>query len=358
MDAQAEDWYTSHGCELSPTRTFMKVIAVRNLCKNFRSIQALKEVNLAVEEGQIYGVLGQNGAGKTTMIKILLGIIRHWQGEAELLGEPAGTARVRARVGYLPEDHRFPEYHTAYSLLDFYGQLLGVARATRSRRIPEMLELVGLKGRMYYKIRTYSKGMKQRVGIAQALFHDPDVIFLDEPTDGVDPVGRRDIRQILLQLKERGKTIFINSHLLGEIEQLCDRVSIIHKGQLVREGDIQSLTQQHGLFLIGLAPGQQFPTDDVRNLGGYECSLQGEYWEVQLRGAQTIDPVVDLLRGRGLSIRHLTEKRQSLEDLFLKTVGGDSDPTAPSKRRGKLDSDEPPVVTVVGTEQLKRKSHS
>jgi ABC-2 type transport system ATP-binding protein len=314
----------------------MKVIAVRDLRKRFKKIEALKGVTLSVEEGQIYGVLGQNGAGKTTMIKILLGIIRYWEGEADLLGQPVGGIAVRARVGYLPEDHRFPEYHSAYSLLDFYGQLLGMTRASRIQRIPEMLEMVGLKERMYYKIRTYSKGMKQRVGIAQALFHDPDVIFLDEPTDGVDPVGRRDIRRILGHLKERGKTIFINSHLLGEVEQLCDRVSILHKGLLVREGDIATLTRQRGRFLIGLAAGQAFPAQEVQALGGFECSQRGEYWEVQLSDGKTIDPVVDLLRDRGLNLRHLTEKRQSLEDLFLQTVGGEDDVPLVAARPGAV----------------------
>jgi ABC-2 type transport system ATP-binding protein len=298
----------------------MHVIAIRGLVKRFRRIEALKGVTLHVDAGQIYGLLGQNGAGKTTMIKILLGLIRHWEGAAELLGKPAGAPGVRARVGYLPEDHRFPEYHTGYSLLDFYGQLLGVSRVERQRRIPEMLELVGIRERMHYKIRTYSKGMKQRTGIAQALFHDPDVIFLDEPTDGVDPIGRRDIRHILLRLKEQGKTIFINSHLLGEIELLCDRVSILHKGEMIREGDIATLTQQHGLYTLGLAPGQTFPAAELQ-AQGFPVQQKDNLWEVQLTDKQSIDPVVDFLRARGLSVRHLTEKRQTLEDLFLKTVG-------------------------------------
>src|SRR5262249_6871696 len=157
----------------------------------------------------------------------------------------------------------FPDYHTGYSLLDFYGALLEVPQVERRKRIPEMLELVGLKGRMHYKIRTYSKGMKQRVGVAQALLHDPDVIFLDEPTDGVDPVGRREIRAIMQQLKEQGKTIFLNSHLLGEVELICDRVAILQQGEMIREGDIATLTQQRGLFVIGLAEGQLFPQEEV-----------------------------------------------------------------------------------------------
>src|SRR5262249_22045406 len=154
-------------------------------------------VSLQVEKGEIYGLLGQNGAGKTTLVKVLLGMARGWEGEAELLGRPAGKPDSRKHVGYLPEDHRFPDYHTAASLLDFYGGLLGLPRRERRSRIPDVLELVGLQERMHYKVRTYSKGMKQRLGIAQALFHDPEVIFLDEPTDGVDPLGRRQIRDIM-----------------------------------------------------------------------------------------------------------------------------------------------------------------
>src|SRR5207237_1252762 len=235
-----------------------------------------------VEKGEIYGLLGQNGAGKTTLIKVLLGIISGWQGDATLLGQRAGTADVRARVGYLPEDHRFPDYHTGYSLLDFYAQLLGVPRVERQRRIPDMLEMVGLKGRMHYKIRTYSKGMKQRAGIAQALVHDPEVIFLDEPTDGVDPVGRREIRAIMQQLKERGKTIFLNSHLLGEVELICDRVGILRRGEMIRLGDIASLTEQRGLFVIGLAPGQAMPQEELRK-HGYALRQNDEFWEVKMK---------------------------------------------------------------------------
>jgi ABC-2 type transport system ATP-binding protein len=295
------------------------VIETKNLVKRYGRIEALKGVSLSVEPGEIYGLLGQNGAGKTTLIKVLLGITSRTEGEASLLGEPAGTARVRKRVGYLPEDHRFPDYHTGYSLLDFYGGLLGLWRAERRRRIPEMLEMVGLKGRMHYKIRTYSKGMKQRVGIAQALFHNPEVIFLDEPTDGVDPLGRREIRSIMQRLKGHGTTIFLNSHLLGEVELICDRVAILQQGEVVREGDIGTLTKQRGYFLVGLAPGQDFPREDVQKQG-YHVTPHADLWEVALTDGQTIDPVVDLLRARGLQLRHLVEKRQTLEELFLETV--------------------------------------
>jgi ABC-2 type transport system ATP-binding protein len=308
------------------------VIETHNLVKLYGRIHALAGVSLGVEPGEIFGLLGQNGAGKTTLIKILLGITAASDGDAWMLDQPAGSAAVRRRVGYLPEDHRFPDYHSGYSLLDFYGALLDVPRRQRRKRIPPVLEMVGLKGRMYYKVRTYSKGMKQRLGIAQAIFHDPEIIFLDEPTDGVDPVGRREIRELMERLKEQGKTIFVNSHLLSEVELVCDRVAILRKGEVVREGSVESLTARKGQFSVGLAPGQVFPADEVRALG-YTVAPSGDLWEVGLKDSQSIDPVVDLLRARGLSLRRLFEKRQSLEELFMATVdaaepGVDSPPLA------------------------------
>jgi ABC-2 type transport system ATP-binding protein len=297
----------------------VSVIETRNLVKRYDRVTALKGVSLAVPRGQIFGLLGPNGAGKTTLVKVLLGLTKPSAGEAFLLERPAGTTPVRKHVGYLPEDHRFPEYHTAYSLLDYYAALLEVPHAGRRERIEGNLAKVGLSERMHTKVRTYSKGMRQRLGIAQALFHDPEVIFLDEPTDGVDPVGRREIRDMMLALKSEGRTIFLNSHLLGEVEQVCDRVAILNRGEVVREGDVATLTRQRGLFVVGLAPGQQFPADEVRQLG-YAVTANGTVWEVEVEDGQSIDPVVDLLRARGLSLRHLTEKRESLEDLFLKVV--------------------------------------
>jgi ABC-2 type transport system ATP-binding protein len=297
------------------------IIQTHDLGKQYGRITALRRVSLSVQKGEIFGLLGQNGAGKTTLIKILLGITRASAGKAQMLEQPAGSPAVRRRVGYLPEDHRFPDYHTGASLLDFYGALLDVPRAQRQARIPGILELVGLKGRMHSKVRTYSKGMKQRLGIAQAIFHDPEIIFLDEPTDGVDPIGRREIRELMEKLKGQGKTIFVNSHLLSEVELICDRVAILQQGQVIREGTVESLTSEKGLFALGLAPGQEFPADELRRLG-YLLTPHGALWEVSLKEDQTIDPVIDLLHNRGLKLRHLVEKRQTLEDLFLATVQG------------------------------------
>lgn len=308
------------------------IIETDHLGKLYGRIEALKGVTLAVKRGEIFGLLGQNGAGKTTLIKILLGITKLSFGSATVLNEPAGAVSVRRRIGYLPEDHRFPDYHTGASLLDYYGTLLEMPRAGRQTRIDRMLELVGLKGRKDYKIRTYSKGMKQRLGIAQALMHEPELVFLDEPTDGVDPVGRREIRVLLNQLKQEGKTIFINSHLLGEVELICDRVVILQRGEILREGDIATLTKQRGLYVVGLAPKQEFPREEITKLG-YEVSRDGEFWEVALQENQTIDAVVDRLRSLGLNLRHLAEKRQTLEDLFVQTVEAVEPGVDPRARR-------------------------
>ena len=299
----------------------MSVVATTDLQKNYGRIQALRGVSLRVEPGSIYGLLGQNGAGKSTLVKILLGIVRKSDGDADLLGRPAGTVDVRKRVGYLPEDHQFPGYHTAGTLLDLYGKLYGMTRDDRRKRAEEALDIVGLRKRMDSKIRTYSKGMKQRLGIAQAFFHDPEVIFLDEPTDGVDPVGRKEIRDLLQSLKGEGRTIFVNSHLLGEVELISDRVAIMHQGQIVREGTVADLTRQANKYAVGLAPGQTFPADDIKALG-YKVEPTGLAFEVEVPEGKSIDPVLGLVHQKGLSLRHLVETKQTLEDVFVKMVDG------------------------------------
>ncbi|MCS6975788.1 MAG: ABC transporter ATP-binding protein [Gemmatales bacterium] len=296
----------------------MAVIETDRLTKDYSGkIRALQGVSIAVQPGEIYGLLGVNGAGKTTLVKILLGIVKPTQGSGHLLGQPVGSLAIRYRIGYLPEDHRFPDYHTGFSLLDFYGALLGMPRRKRRQRIGEWLDRVGLGPRMHGKIRTYSKGMKQRLGIAQALLHDPELVFLDEPTDGVDPVGRREIREILLDLKRRGKTIFLNSHLLSEVEKICDRVGILNRGHLVLQGDVNDLTRVADCFELRLARGQVFPAETLKSRGFRVKPLGDETWEVFLSDGQRIDEVVDSIRAAGLSLRYLAEKRLSLEEILM-----------------------------------------
>lgn len=319
----------------------MPVIETADLRKHYGNIEALRGVSLAVEPGQIYGLLGQNGAGKSTMVKILLGIVRKSEGEALLLGQPAGTVAVRRRVGYLPEDHAFPGYHSARSLLHFYGRLYGMSREDRTKRMNEALDIVGLAKRADSKVKSYSKGMKQRLGIAQSFFHDPEVIFLDEPTDGVDPVGRKEIRNLLQTLKGEGRTIFVNSHLLGEVEMISDRVAIMHQGQLVRQGTVGELTKQTNRFVIGLADGQAMPVEGIRERGFKVEMVEGKA-EVELAEGQAIDPVIQLIAEMGLKLRHLVEQKLTLEDVFVKMVEGSDSrdkrgvrvarPVAPARR--------------------------
>lgn len=312
----------------------MAVIETRDLRKDYGRVQALRGVTLKIEAGEVFGLLGQNGAGKTTLIKILLGIVKFGEGEATLFHHPAGTAEVRKRVGYLPEDHRFPEYHSAYSLLDYYGTLYGMSKDDRRKKIPELLDQVGLASRMHYKIRTYSKGMKQRTGIAQAIFHDPELIFLDEPTDGVDPVGRREIREIIEERRRKGATVFVNSHLLGEVEMMCDRVAIMQKGELIREGKVQELTSQQGVFVIGVTDPRDFPEEEIQKMG-YKLRRDRDRWEVTLADGQSIDPVLDLLRDKRLRVSHMVEKKQTLEDIFVSLVEA-AEPGVDARRRKRI----------------------
>jgi ABC-2 type transport system ATP-binding protein len=235
------------------------------------------------------------------------------------MGLPASDPESRRRVGYLPEGHRFPGYLTARQTLSIFGRMSGLDSAVIHRRAPELLERVRLSPWADVRVKKFSKGMTQRLGLASALIHDPLVLLLDEPTDGVDPVGRREIRTILQELKGRGVTVFLNSHLLSEVEQLCDRVAILQRGLLAREGTVADLTTQQNLYVLGLADGQAFPADELRT-AGYVVRPAGAHWEIALRDGQSIDPVVDLLRTRGLGLRHLVEKRQTLEEAFLQTV--------------------------------------
>ena len=203
--------------------------------------------------GEIFGLLGPNGAGKTTLIKVLLGLVHKTSGDAELLGRPAGDIEARRQIGYLPEQHRIPHHLTGNTALEYYGRLSNMSMSDIRRRRPELLETVGLRRWGRTLVRKYSKGMTQRLGLAQAMLHDPELLILDEPTDGVDPVGRAEIRDILGRLKSEGKTIFLNSHLLQEIELVCDRVAILGQGKLRRMDSVEAirrLTSPEAVFTL------------------------------------------------------------------------------------------------------------
>ena len=229
-------------------------IHIESVSKTYgRRIHAVREVAITVRRGEIFGLLGPNGAGKSTLVKILMTVVRPTHVRGHLLGAPIGYKPALSRVGYLPESHRFPRYLTGRQTLEFFGSLALVNRAARRRRADELLERVGMAQWGGVRVSRYSKGMMQRVGLAQALINDPDLVVLDEPTDGVDPMGRRHIRDVLLALRQAGKTIFINSHLLSELEMICDRVAILVSGKVARQGTIADLTRESQWYEIELA---------------------------------------------------------------------------------------------------------
>src|SRR5262245_58751197 len=307
------------------------VIDVQALRKTYRDgilrrrrVEALKGVSFQVERGTIFGLLGPNGAGKTTLIKVLLGIVRKTDGTAALLGQPAGDRNGRRSVGYLPESHRIPRHHTANSALEYYGSLSGMSGADIRRRRPELLELVGLGNWGKSPVRKFSKGMLQRLGLAQALMHNPELLILDEPTDGVDPVGRSEMRGTLQRLKAEGKTIFINSHLLQEIELVCDRVAILVKGEVRREGLVEEITRRQQTEIELTVAGSE---DAIRAALGLRQMvtmkpLGDNRFQIvlQITDQSAVDQSIDVLRTGGISIEELARRRDTLEEAFLGIV--------------------------------------
>lgn len=287
------------------------------------SVRALDGVSIDVPPGTIFGLLGPNGAGKTTLVKILLGVVYPTSGEAHIFGKPSTDPSARQQLGFLPENHRFPEFLTARQMLNVYGQLSAVQKSDRAARIPHLLERVGLDHAADAKMKTFSKGMLQRAGLAQALLSEPDLLFLDEPTDGVDPVGRREIRDILLWLKDQGKTVFLNSHLLSEVEKVCTEVAILNKGELVRTGTVDELTAVEHAYDLACT---RVP-DDVAEALGDRLEETGSgpddlrRYRARPEDRADLNALLDRLRSAGVELESVQPLRQSLEDYFVDVVG-------------------------------------
>ncbi|MFQ5411787.1 MAG: ABC transporter ATP-binding protein [Phycisphaerae bacterium] len=294
-------------------------VDLRSVRKTYgKVVQALRGVDVRVGSGEIFGLLGPNGAGKSTLVKIMMTVVRADQVEGTVLGRPVGHRETMGRVGYLPESHRFPGYLTGAQLLDYYAALAKVSRADRRRRSPSLLERVGLRRWAQTRISGYSKGMLQRLGIAQALMNDPDLVVLDEPTDGLDPVGRRDVRKLLLDLRAEGKTVFLNSHLLGELEQICDSVVILVAGEVARQGKLSDLMARSRAYRI-IVDGELSPAlAEIERRGG---RLDGNAVILEGEGLKQVNVMIDLLRARGLLIESVVPHRSSLEDIFLMAMG-------------------------------------
>jgi len=285
-----------------------------------REVKALDNVSIQVDRGEIFALLGPNGAGKTTFLRILLSLARPTSGKATMLGAEIPNTAARSRVGFLPENHRFPSFLTGEHVLRFFGKLSGVPTPLLNQRIPVLLELVGMTQWRTMKVRTYSKGMLQRLGLAQAMINDPELLFLDEPTDGVDPVGRKEIRDVLRSLKDRGKTIFLNSHLLSEVEAISDRVAILDKGVLIRTGTVSELTISEDLYVIMTvsAPSAGFWTDATALVLGVSPTAEG--LDAKVSSVSGLNRIIDLLRKHGAEITSISRKRSSLEESFLSLI--------------------------------------
>jgi len=300
------------------------LISVRRLGKTYgkrpwkQGFRALDGVDLEVGRGQVFGLLGPNGAGKTTLIKILMGLVPAWDGEATIFGEPAGKARLRERIGFLPEAHRLPGYLTGRQVLWLYGMYSGRERRWLDERIPGWLERVGMRESADRKVRQYSKGMQQRIGLVQALVHEPELVFLDEPTDGVDPIGRAVIRDIVTELRAKGVTVFINSHLLMEVEQVCDRVVIMARGRIVREGTIDEMTPYTGRVAFRVDPVPEDLETRLAGLGA-DLTISADGFEMNVSQADQ-DAVIDRLRSGGISIRSIALGKLTLEQSFIDLI--------------------------------------
>ena len=282
-----------------------------------RPKRALQPLHLTVEEGEIFGFLGPNGAGKTTTLKMLMGLVFPTAGSARILGRQWTDPEVKAQIGFLPEQPYFYDYLTAHELLDYYGQLSGVPATDRKRRIPGVLDRVGLHDIEGVQLRKFSKGMLQRVGIAQAILHHPKLVFLDEPMSGLDPLGRRDVRDLMEQLKQDGKTVFFSTHILSDAEALCDRVAIIHKGELRGVGAVEELTSSVQDKVEVVWQGTQVPAS-MRSLGA-ECHVAGDTVRAVLPERQQ-DAAIDTLRRERIRLIAVTPLRTSLEAYFVEKL--------------------------------------
>jgi len=297
-------------------------IRTRGLRKVFNGKVAVRNLTLEVPRGEVFGFLGPNGAGKSTSVKMLLGLIFPTSGEAEILGRPAGNVKTRAKVGFLPEHFRFYDWLTSAELLKLHGRLYGMSHASLRERVPALLDLVGLTPHRDKRLRDFSKGMLQRIGLAQALLNEPDLIFLDEPTSGLDPFGRRLVRDVIKAQRDRGATVLLNSHLLGEVEITCDRVAFIKDGEVVETRQLNGESEEITTVSIRAV---NVTSEVVAGLRQWTPSVhsEGERLTLTLSSSAALPEVVRYLVAKGADVYEVSPHRLSLEDRFLEIVGSD-----------------------------------
>jgi ABC-2 type transport system ATP-binding protein len=304
-----------------------KAIEIRNLVKRYRNIitrewvAAVNDISLDVYAGEIFGFLGPNGAGKTTTIKALLGLIFPDSGDVQVLGSPPGDMAVKHKISYLPESPYFYEHMTARELISYYASLFGMGGSERDKRVDYLIDLVGLSNAGNKPLRSFSKGMLQRAGIAQSLVNDPKVLFFDEPTSGLDPIAHRDIRDLILHLKNEGRTLFLSSHQLSDVEMVCDRVSILYRGKLRRVGRVDEMIAGGHVEIV--AENLKLTTDQAGKLGDISTShtVEGISTTIIAAGdSHSKSAVIDFVRAAGGDVVAVTPTRRTLEDIFIETV--------------------------------------
>lgn len=304
----------------------MTTVAIETsaLAKDYRTAPhkppttALRGVSVKVERGCIFGLLGQNGAGKTTLVKILLSLVTPTSGRAKVLGHDPFDLAVRRRIGFLPEQMSLPEYMKAHRFLAYMADLNGVSKGDQRKRIPELLELVGLPGEKKL-LKAYSKGMLQRLGLAQALINDPDLLFLDEPTEGLDPIGRKHVRDLLMRLRAQGKTIFLNSHILSEVEMICDEMLILKKGEMVRAGKPSDFTKRTGEYRVTVATATDAAQAAAEAILG-PVKWDGASLRCPVADRAQLNQLIDKLRAAGAEIESIEPLKSTLEEFFIEVA--------------------------------------
>ncbi len=296
------------------------VIETHRLGKDYGNKTAVADLSITVKRGEVFGFLGPNGAGKTTSVKMLLGLVSPSRGEGRMLGRRLGEPSARRETGFLPEHFRFHGWLSGSEFLQLHGDLHGVTRRRLAPRIPELLELVGLEDAGDKKLRAYSKGMLQRIGLAQALLNEPDLIILDEPTSGLDPLGRRLVRDIIADLRSLGKTVFINSHLLSEIEVTCDRVAFIKQGSIVRTVDLRGAEEEVSTVIIRARPVNAEILAALAQWSS-DARVDGDRILLTLNKHGDVAEINRFLVNAGVDVYGLHQERTSLEDLFIQIMG-------------------------------------
>ncbi|RSK27936.1 ABC transporter ATP-binding protein [Bacillus sp. HMF5848] len=295
----------------------MGLIETRSLTKTYNGMGGIKDVTLNIEEGVVYGFLGPNGSGKSTFVRTLLGLLQPTSGEGFILGKPIGTPQSGEKVGYLPELFRYPDWLTGRKLLEIHAELCHIPVRERKKRIDEVIHLVGMEGRATGKIRGFSKGMSQRIGLACAILNDPKVIFLDEPTSALDPIGRKDVRDLMLYLRDQGKTIFLNSHLLHEVESVCDHVSIVHQGEMIVQGPWRELMMIEAQVEIVVAEVLPHLPTFVTSLKKVKEDGARTRWSVQVEQEEDIPTLIHYLSTNRIAVYEVTPITPHLEDVFI-----------------------------------------